>query len=278
MLEKVNNFFGHMGNHFIDKIYESIQNDALKQMLILRSGGDQYGISAEVWKAVNAILGTTKTIGIALVTTFFLMYMFDLASKEQITIESLIKALIQLIISVTLISNLEMIINTILSIGDYLLSSFVSNLNDPNMESHKSGAELIDSWLADGKDTGVTIWIQCILIWLISKIAMVACYFAIISRTFELGWRVAFAPIAVSNCFEGGMNSPAIKYLKSIAGVAISGVAMLLIMTIGFNVALKLLIANESEGPGGLLLGAAAMLATAGATIGIGAKVKEVFI
>ena len=91
--------------------------------------------------------------------------------------------------------------------------------SDSDPLDHSTGKEIVDGWLEN--DSGASILIQSVLIWLIHQIAIIAIDFAAISRLLELGWRIALAPIGVANCFEGGASSPAIKYLKGIlAGIS----------------------------------------------------------
>ena len=95
----------------------------------------------------------------------------------------------------------------------------------------------------------------------------------------ELAWRIIFAPIGIANNFEGGANSAGIRYLKSIAGLALAGAAVFVVCAAGFAISATMLSSeNAANGDNTTLLGAmAALLATAGAAIGISGKIKDVF-
>lgn len=269
----VNNFFGNLAVPLLENSFGAKQMDSVKQILDL-SGG----FTSILWSVVSAALNVTKPLGIALIVTYFLMFMFDAAAKEQITVDSLVKVLIQLVMVVTLLSNFDTVINAVLSMGNSVYTSLIgitANQGDIVL----SGRDIVDNWLATGEDTGATILIQSVLIWLIHQIAIIAVDFAAISRLLELGWRIALAPFGVANCFEGGASSPAIKYLKGIFGLALSGAAIYITTAVGFALSVGLLIGTDPGGEelkGALFLAQAALLATAGAAIGVSAKIKEV--
>ena len=269
----VNKFFGNIAAPLLDNSFGVKQMDSVKKVLDL-SGG----FTGTLWSVVTKALAITKPLGIALIVTYFLMFMFDAAAKEQITVDSLVKVLIQLVMVVTLLSNFETVINAILSMGNSVYTALTGvSANAAGIEM--TGKDIVNAWLETGEDTGATILIQSVLIWLIHQIAIIAIDFAAISRLLELGWRVALAPFGVANCFEGGASSPAIKYLKGIFGLALSGAAIYLTAAVGFALSVGFLVGTDASGEeikGGLFLAQAALLATAGAAIGVSAKIKEV--
>lgn len=224
------------------------------------------------WQIINKGLSFVTPFGYALVTTFFLMYMFDAASKDQLTVDSVIKVLIQLILVATVMGNLPLIINSLLSIGETLLSN-VSGLTDSTNSISITGKDVVEQWRKTGEDTSLTIFFQSMFIWLIHQIAIIAIDFAGIARLLEIGWRIIFAPIGVANCFEGGANSAGVKYLKGILGASLAGVAIYIVAAAGFAVSASFLSANTK---GAFWLGGAAFLGTAGAAIGISNKIREV--
>ncbi len=224
------------------------------------------------WQVINTGLGFVTPFGYALVTTFFLMYLFDAAAKDQITVDSIIRVLIQLVLVVSVMGNLPLIINSFLSIGESLLSN-VSGLSDPTQSISISGSDIVEEWRSTGEDTALTMLVQAFFIWLIHQIAIIAIDFAGIARLLEVGWRIIFAPIGVSNCFEGGANSAGMKYLKSLLGACLSGVAIYLVAAAGFSLTASFLVSTTK---GAMWLADAAFLGTAGAAIGISNKIREV--
>ena len=271
LFDKVNNWFAHWADPFLEACYGDDQMESINKVLTM-SGT----FANSMWSVVNGLIAIVKPFGIALIVTYFLMFMFDAAAKEQITVDSLVKVLIQLVLVVTLISHLEEIISAVLSVAEGIFQS-VSGQDPEAPALTMTGAEMVEQWYAEGEDMGVTIFIQSVLVWLIHQIAVIAVDFAAISRMLELGWRVAFAPIGVANCFEGGAASPAIKYLKGIFATGLAGAAIYVVCIVGFNLSYGFL-SDGDFGFGTLLMAQAAMLATAGAAIGISAKIKEVVV
>lgn len=282
-------FFGGLASDILDNFITDNRFESISSILSLT--GSESGANMSVfWGYVQSIINITKPIGIALIVTFFLMYLYSSASREQITVESLVKVLIQLTIIVAVMSNLEKIINAILSASESILKSLEStNLStvinksstirdkySVNGQYSSSDSDaIIDEWLASG-DWGITIVLKCLILQFISWLSLVAIQFAAIARMLELGWRVAFAPIGIANCFNDTGNiaeTPAVRYLKGIAGCALAGAVIFAISAIGTSLAIG--IASSSEF-GTILLSAVTYLATAGACIGASNKVKEI--
>ena len=270
-LRAVNEFFCTIAKGILNQVYGDGQMESLERVLSLSGSGSNAISFSVLWSIVNKAVEAIKPFGIALIITYFLMYMYEAAAKEQITVDSLIKVLIQLVIVSALVSNLAEVINAILSFGDSIYNAIAFGVDGTDPTKVDVG-KMVDDWLAQGEDTGATILIQSVLVWIVHQIAVIAIDFAAISRMIELGWRIAFAPVGIANCFEGGASSPAIKYLKGIAAVALSGAAIWITAAAGFAVSASML----SDQHGSLLLSQAALLATAGACIGIGNKIKEV--
>lgn len=263
--------------------------DSIYKLLSFSQGVDIFG---NYWNAINTAFNVIKPFGIALITTYFILHMYDIATKDQLTIDSLIKSMIGLVLAIGIFGNMYTIVNTTISVGDTMLSKLQTELtgtgsfdgdwklNDKSiteMEGDEIFKELNgNAWgvFTGSADTGVGLMLQALVIWLIHQIAVIAIDLAAISRIIEIGWRTILSPIGCANAFDGGANAPAIKYLKTLAGVILSGPAMYIIAVIGYNIAYGIFAYNK-EGIG-MFASAAAVLATAGASIGIGNKVKEV--
>ena len=165
------------------------------------------------WSIINASISIVKPFGYALITTYFLMYLFDAAAKDNVTVDSLIKVLIQLVLIIAMIKNLDVIINSFLSVGDTLINKFAGSGKMKGFgASTLKGEEIVKAW--HETDTAATIFLQSAIMWLFAKISHIAVYFAAITRAIEVGWRIVFAPIGVANCFDGGMNSKGIQYMN----------------------------------------------------------------
>ena len=267
----IHNYFRGVCVGMLDDIYGAQTQMAVTDLLSLKNNGFDMSM---YWDIINKTVSVAgKPFGIALLTTFFLMYVFDAAAKEQITVDTVIKMMIQLIVAIAILSNFDAVINSILSIGESIFGLLREQLSaSQKMTPTHTGEEIMTTLENNGNTTG-SLYFQILLCWFIYHIGMIAMFFAALARLIELGWRIAFAPIGLANCFEGGTNSPAIRYLKSLFAVAISGAVLFLIFQIGTMVSQILFVQISGAG---MWAGVAALLATAGAAIGASNKVKEI--
>lgn len=267
----IHNYFRGVCVGMLDDMYGAQTQMAVTDLLSLKNNG--FDMST-YWDIINKTVSVAgKPFGVALLTTFFLMYVFDAAAKEQITVDTVIKMMIQLIVAIAILSNFDAVINSILSIGESIFGLLRQQLSaSQKMTPTHTGEEIMTTLENDGNTTG-SLYFQILICWLIYHIGKVAMFFAAVARLIELGWRIAFAPIGLANCFEGGTNSPAIRYLKSLFAVAISGAVLFLIFQIGTMVSQILFVQISGAG---MWAGVAALLATAGAAIGASNKVKEI--
>lgn len=265
--------------HLIDASIGDDQMQSFKKILSLK-GTDGSAVSWDTfWDIVNKGVTVVKPFGYALVTTYFLLYLFDAASKEQLTFESVVKVLIQLIIVVGILANLEKVINVILSFAEsiYHYISSGSTMSDGKGTNGAVDADDVVDGMFDGKNdlgTALSTLLTAILVWIIHQLAVIALDFAAIVRMIELGWRIVFTPVGIANCFEGGASSPAVKYAKGVLAVALSGAVLYVIGLVGFSVVGSILSSDHTKT--GLILADAALLGTAGAAIGASNKVKEI--
>lgn len=267
----IHNYFRGICVGMLDDIYGAQTLNDVTNLLSLKNNG--FDMST-YWDIINKTVSVAgKPFGVALLTTFFLMYVFDAAAKEQITVDTVIKMMIQLIVAIAILSNFDAVINSILSIGESIFGLLRQQLSaSQKMTPTHTGEEIMTTLENNGNTTG-SLYFQILFCWFIYHIGKIAMFFAAVARLIELGWRIAFAPIGLANCFEGGTNSPAIRYLKSLFAVAISGAVLFLIFQIGTMVSQILFVQISGAG---MWAGAAALLATAGAAIGASNKVKEI--
>jgi hypothetical protein len=257
--------------NLIDKSIGDDQMDSFRRVLSLSGSGDKAISWGTFWKVVNSAVGIVKPFGFALVTTYFLVYMFDAAAKEQLTFESIVKVLIQLVIVIGVIANMERIVNAILSFSESIFVKVSSNKIGKASTSIKP-EDVVDGMLSGGGEFAA--FMSALMVWIIHQLAVIALDFAAIIRMIELGWRIAMMPVGVANCFEGGTSSPAVKYVKSLFAVALSGAVLYVIGLTGFSVVGTFL--SEANDFSGLLLAQSALLGTAGAAIMASNKVKDI--
>lgn len=254
-------------------IYDAaIGLDALKPILETVSftkGGVDYSI---YWGVINNAIAVIKPFGYALVTTFFLMNLLDNAAKDNITMDSIIKVLMQLVLTIAVIGNLDLIINAFLSIGESIINLIRIKVTANSTTTAVDGATIVEHSL-ENEQGYIAILLEGFLIWIVHYVAVIGCVFACLSRALDVGWRIILAPIGVSNCFEGGISSSGIKYLKSLFASILSSGAIYIIVIVGFGLAGSLLgDGTDSK----TLVSCGALLATAGAAIGANSKAKEV--
>lgn len=233
------------------------------------------------WAQINSLLAVVKPFGYALITTYFLMSLLDSAAKDNVTMDNLIKVFIQLILVVAVIGNLEVIINALLKLNETLLSSFAGYA--PSGESNTmDGQDYVDAIVEAnqegyGKSGWFGIFMEGIILWLIHWVAIIGCLFAAITRAIDIGWRCVLAPIGVANCFEGGISSPGVRYMKNLAASILSGAALYAVLAVGMSLSASAM-AGTIENPDNskTLIACAILLATAGAGIGVNAKAKDI--
>lgn len=255
----------------IDASIGDDQMDSFRRVLSLSGSGDNAMSWDTFWTVVNKAVQIVKPFGFALITTYFLVYMFDAASKEQLTFESIVKVLIQLVIVIGVIANMEKIVNAILSFSESIFVKVSANKSG-DMTTSVDAESVVDNMIAGGSVWSA--WPSAFFVWIIHQLAVIALDFAAIARMIELGWRIALMPIGVANCFEGGVSSPAIKYVKSLFAVALSGAVLYIIGLTGFSIVGSFL--SEANNFAGLLLAQSALLGTAGAAIMASNKVKDI--
>ena len=217
-------------------------------------------------------MNVIKPFGFALIATFFIIHMIDAASKDQLTIDTIIKAMIQLTAVVAIAGNIDMIINTMLSIGESIVASLDDLYKSPN--STMPTAEDIIEQAKDSGEGAISFFAMAVVCWLVHQIAIIAIDVAAISRAIEVGWRCAFAPIGIANSFDGGANSAGVRYLKSLGAAILCGGVLWAIMAIGFAISAGFLTSTDDIGK--LFVAVAATFATAGAAIAASSKVKEI--
>lgn len=280
----ITNFIWDFVGGLLDKaLGQSVLNDLLRLLTFTNTDFD-YTL---FWNIINNLLQIITPFGFALITTYFLIHMFDIASKDQMTIESIVKILIQLILAVAVIGNLELIINTFLGISETMFNSMTGADDLPTM----NGSDISEAWKAVDPDGWMGAIADAILLYALNLISKIAISFAAISRIIEIGWKTVFAPIGAANVFEGGASSPGIKYLKGLFATIISSVALYVIAATGFALSATFLSSGEiiltevfmsgrlqtvETLNNSLLFAGASLLATAGASIGVSNKIKEV--
>lgn len=238
-----------------------------------------------LWSTVQTIV--TKTvlpIGVALTVTFFILSLIDMASKDNTTLEHYIKEFIKLIIAVTVVKNSWPIILYLIKIGDTVLLSLYDE-SKVAMDAVKENVDELVNVQSVAASGGYACLLLVLLIPLLVKwLAIVAMYVCVFMRALDIGWRAVMFPIGSSNLFEGGINSPGVKYIKGFFGSLLSGSVVMAIMLLCpslLSAAFTLGCGKSGLGVNNLTLGLLAMtgaeIAIVGAAFGASNKTKEIF-
>lgn len=244
--------------------------------------------------AQTMINNVVEPVGTALIITFFLINIMTIVSREALTLETLIKQLVLLVIVFTLTSNSQDIASAVLKLGDRFINGAVTNANTFGLSgsngvytysktsSQSKNIKKRDEVIADAAEGlsesyGLAALLIAGILWIFIKLSVVAIFTAVLARGIELIWRTIFMPIGLANSFEGA-NSPGIRYLKSYIATALSGGMMIIIIIIGWDLSLGILgYATSANGIMRIIMAGSGLSATAGAANAAGNKVKEIF-
>ena len=92
------------------------------------AGGDTLGDA--LWSTVGKVFGVLSPVGIALCTTFFIISLIAMASKDNATLEHYIREVIKFMVAVTIITNLTTILNYLMRISDAATSAVSGIVTD----------------------------------------------------------------------------------------------------------------------------------------------------
>ena len=271
----------------LEPVFGESQLESIVKFLKL-AGGKQSGDfqTEQFFKMINTVFDLLKPIGFALITTFFIIHMIDVISKDALTLDAFIKSLIALIIVISLAANSGEIMSAIFNIGEVSITTIFDGItsgkqggNGVTSENISDAAEMLTA------NYGLGALVMAILLWLFHQIVVIGIDVAAFSRIIDIGWRAACMPIGIANSFEGGTNSSGMRYMKSFFAAVFSGALMLIICAVGFSLATSLLSTQLSffdnitnKGFWTLLVEVIAVqLATMGAAISAPAKAKELF-
>ena len=267
----------------IDQSIGTEQLESVINMLHLVSSQNSLIDTGNYWAVINSVFSVMRPLGYALITTFFLVSIISLVSRESLTLEGFVKLVIQLIVVITIAGNAELLMNGIFSMGETALNSVSSAVNTSfGVRGDKDSMvyQIVNDLAYDETSGTYSRVLPAILIsfivYLAHQIVIIGIDVAAFSRLLDIGWRAALMPVGIANSFEGGINSAGMRYIKAFAASVFSGVLMLIIASIGFTVAAGVLMGDA----GGVTItfeALAVQLATVGACIGAPNKAKELF-
>ena len=201
---------------------------------------------ASIKQIIDIFLG----IGVSLLTVFLYIDILDKATKDMITLEKLIMLFIKYFLAIMILINLPDLIVTLFNLakGLYDMLGEKASFNSLNIEyypGHNPNTAVYPEWSEDlqkaFKEAGIkngisALWknflalITTILVILVMWVGKIAGYFVVAGNALSLIARVLFAPLGVVQCFDEGLRSSGIRYLKKIVADALTFAVILGIM------------------------------------------------
>ncbi len=217
----------------IDKEYEKfaynfysdiVENNVSESCIEILDGTlfSSYGLEGTMTALYNAL----KTIGIALLTTYFLLELMDKVTREQFDVETLIRMLIKFIIAKTLImDNGITILKAFLKIGNGMAATLGSTAPPAGTDAFLSQiAEIIQD---NNMIMDIVIGILAVIPWLISKLVGLVIQAACYGRLIDIVVRGGFAPIGCAGMVQEGFSGHGIRYLKKYFGSILQGAVIM---------------------------------------------------
>lgn len=195
---------------------------------------DKYVWDVYDGQGFEAVFLLVQTIGIALLTTSFIVSLMDRVSEGDYSINNFFRHLLKYVMLYMVTLNCMTILRGLMDVTTLFFSSMNSQFKlEISMEngqyiSKMFMAEGIKQFIGVGEK--LAMFIMLLIPYLISCLFyIVLCFFAV-SRVIEIILRVALAPIAIGFSFFGNMdNSDIVRYVKRTMGIFFQIVVILLI-------------------------------------------------
>lgn len=259
--------------NMIDDIFDIAAMEDLEDLLVvdyhdgtLKAGGITFSSLAPV---VSAMHRTFQNLGVMLLIVFFGVGIVESISFSQMYVEKMVRQFVFLCIGIVLISHsmdlvygigniFSALIQRIVDHADVVsvdMSSGIMDLkmaiyDDCNMSSGKGfKAAIADS--ITNLSASVSYLIQLFIPSLISKLASLVVSVMCWSRFIELTIMAVISPLTVCDISSGaGMNSGAVRGIRSVAALGLSGAVIMLSVFICQQIQYGILSANVLDGVG----------------------------
>ena len=195
----------------------------------LRFQDSDLGVVNTVWKYV-------APIGLCMCLVYFLIELNKilLLQGQDFTLNSLGAVLLKLGISWFFISRGAELVGYALDINNALvnLGADLSNTGDTAGKLQDAGESFL-TYLEDvGLLESIGILVMLFIVWLVAVIASFALIFQAVSRKLEMLVRVALAPVALGDMYNGEQSN-GFRYLKKILALGFWGLAIEMVVAIG---------------------------------------------
>lgn len=189
------------------------------------------------WKAFWGAYDSIAAVGAGLALMWMFISLIEAVSMGQYNTEFIIKMAIKFMVCCLVIISGKDAIVSLIEFGNGIFKSFKSASFTTTGDGTDALLKEVQEKMEDVRTSTFIGHIPILLETLIPALVMVVCVVIaavqLMTRLFELGLRVAFAPIGIADVFAHGPQSSGMRYLKQLAGCAARGAAMYLVMNAG---------------------------------------------
>lgn len=221
----------------------SIYMDFSKWMKVGPSAGDN-SIYAIVWELAKNVFDVFLLAGCILSLCYFVMYIIDKVSKQEVTIDGMMRCCIELVIALIVMVNAWTISQKLLDLGDAMYDDTATAMSQAG-EAGSGNVDFVEDMykeLTDDSDSfslkplrtlylKISYSLNFGMIETAQKISAVMMIVAGITRGILVIILTMFFPIGIANLYGNGLNSPGMRYMKRYAAACISGAIMVAIST-----------------------------------------------
>ena len=174
------------------------------------------------WLQMKNVYGVLQTIGFMLVVLYAMLEVLDAISRESVNANVFIRAGIKLLIALLLISEGLNILEALVEFSNDVLNTISFGGDGGPIATEES---LFNLYAPLNPLSRMGAFLMNLLL---SILPFIIYMFTAYARWAEIAVRGAFAPIAMANIYQGGMNSSGMRYLKKILALCLSGAMMYL--------------------------------------------------
>lgn len=186
--------------------------------------------SASYWNAFNGFFDAFASIGIGLAVIWVMLDILEKLQIEQLSPEILLRIFIKLFMAIMIVANIQPITEGIINVANEMMSKASDT-------THIAQEEALGTIYENLKNMGLVKAICLLLQLLIPAIGTMICMLIMlvqmVGRLIEIGIRILFMPIGVSDAFTHGTNSPGFRYIKKFFAVCLQGAMLLAVLNIG---------------------------------------------
>lgn len=255
----------------LDDIFDISGMEEIKSLLIIEYSGSTMkagGITfTNLTGVIHTMYKTFQNLGVIMLIIFFGVGILESFSFQQMYVEKMVRQFIFLCIGIVLVSNSMDMVFGIGNVFSALIQKIVNNatVSNANMASQimelkkviydqcnvstGTGLKASISDAVSNMATAVSYLIQLFIPSLIAKLSNVVVSVMCWSRFIELVIMAIVSPLTVCDISSGGeMNSNAVRGVKNVIALALSGAIIMLAVFICQQIQFGILSANVLDG------------------------------